>query len=332
MSQFDQLAKQTVIVADTGDIAAIKKYKPTDATTNPSLVLKAAKMPEYQYLVDQAVEYGLRSSDNPKEQLENAMDQVGVNFGAEIANAIPGLVSTEVDARLSFKPNRTIRKARRIIRMYAQKGIPSERILIKIAATWQGIKAAEILEREDIHCNLTLLFNLKAQAVACAEANVTLISPFVGRITDWYKKNEGKAGYEADVDPGVVSVRDIYKYYKDYGYKTVVMGASFRNKAQILALAGCDKLTIGPNFLEELQQSQNHVTRKLAPPSSRPAVTRPGVLDDRHFYMRMCRDPMALDKLHEGIRGFVRDTETLEKMMKQKLEVARNGGRPRASM
>lgn len=327
MSELSQLAKQTVIVADTGDINAIKKVKPTDATTNPSLVLKAAKMPEFQHLVDDAVQYGLKSSTCPKEQLENAMDRVSVNFGAEIAAVIPGLVSTEVDARLSFKPNRTIRKARRIIKMYAEKGIPSERILIKIAATWQGIKAAEILEREDIHCNLTLLFNLEGQAVACAEAGVTLISPFVGRITDWFKKNTGTKKYAPDEDPGVQSVKAIYKYYKDHGYKTVVMGASFRSKQQILALSGCDKLTIGPKFLEEMAESNGYVPRNLNPPVVKPQVKKPAPLDDRHFYMRMCRDAMAIDKLHEGIRGFVKDTITLEQIMKERLAAARGSSR-----
>lgn len=255
------------------------------------------------------------------------MDQIAVNFGAEICKVVPGLVSTEVDARLSFKTERTCQKARRIIQMYAEKGIPKERILIKIAATWQGIKAAEILEKEGITCNLTLLFNLQGQAVACAEAGVTLISPFVGRITDWFKKNTGTKAYAPDEDPGVKSVRAIYKYYKDHGYKTVVMGASFRNKEQILALAGCDKLTIGPNFLDDMSTSHANVPRKLSPPAQLPNLKKPNLLDDRHFYMRMCRDAMAIDKLHEGIRGFVKDTETLEQIVKDRLAAARGESR-----
>mmetsp|Transcript_1926 Transcript_1926/g.2545 ORF Transcript_1926/g.2545 Transcript_1926/m.2545 type:complete len:324 (-) Transcript_1926:108-1079(-) len=317
MSQFDQLGKATVIVADTGDIDSIKKYKPTDATTNPSLIYAASQLPQYKHLVDDAVAYGKTFKDK-KEQLERAMDRVAVNFGAEIAKAVPGLVSTEVDARLSFKPNRTIAKARRLIQMYKEKGIPSDRILIKIAATWQGIKAAEILEREGIHCNLTLLFSERAQAVACAEAGVTLISPFVGRITDFFKKKEGKDGYPAAEDPGVKSVQAIYKYYKEHGYKTTVMGASFRNKGQILALAGCDKLTIGPKFLQQMQESNDPVSVQLKPHTG-PLKQRPSPLDDRHFYMRMCRDEMATTKLHEGIRGFVKDTEKLEKVLKNLL-------------
>jgi transaldolase len=321
MSQFEQLAKHTVIVADTGDIAAIKQHKPTDATTNPSLILKAAQMPQYKHLVEDAVNYGASFKD-PKEALDRAMDRVAVNFGAEIAKVVPGLVSTEVDARLSFKPNRTIQKARRIIQMYKEKGIDSDRILIKIAATWQGIKAAEILEREGIHCNLTLLFSKEAQAVACAEAGVTLISPFVGRITDWYKKRDNVKEYAASEDPGVKSVTSIYKYYKEHGYKTVVMGASFRNKGQILELAGCDKLTIGPKFLTEMAESKDPVPIKLVDPKAAPKK-RPAPLDDRHFYMRMCRDPMALDKLHEGIRGFVADIVKLEKMLKGMLPASK---------
>lgn len=317
MSQYEQLAKHTVIVADTGDIDAIRKYKPTDATTNPSLLYKASQLPQYQHLVDDAVAYAKRQGGSSAEQLENAMDMLSVNFGAEITKIVPGLISTEVDARLSFKPKRSADKARKLIKMYASKGVPKERILIKIASTWQGIQAAEVLEKEGITCNMTLLFNM-AQAVACAEAGVTLISPFVGRITDWYKKSEGKKGYAAHEDPGVISVAAIYKYYKTHGYKTVVMGASFRNKEQILELAGCDKLTIGPKFLKELQESSAKVQPKLKD-NGGSADKRPKRLDDRHFYMRMCRDPMALDKLHEGIRGFVADTQKLEKIIAAKL-------------
>lgn len=263
--------------------------------------------------MDDAVAYARKF---PKDQqLENAMDRLAVNFGAEIAKIVPGVVSTEVDARLSFKPKRTADKARKLIAMYAALGVPKDRILIKIASTWQGIKAAEILEKEGIACNLTLLFNMEAQAVACAEAGVTLISPFVGRITDWYQKNTGTKSYAPAEDPGVKSVQSIYNYYKKHGYKTIVMGASFRSKEQILELAGCDKLTIGPNFLSELSESSDPVPTKLSPRFD-PAAKRPKKLDDRHFYMRMCRDAMAIDKLHEGIRGFIADTVKLEKIIK----------------
>lgn len=316
MTQFDDLAKKTVLVADTGDIEAIRKYKPTDATTNPSLIYKAAQMPQYQHLVDDAIAYGMKFPE--KERLEESMDRLAVNFGCEIAKIVPGVVSTEVDARLSFKPKRTMDKARKLIKMYAEKGVPKEKILIKIASTWQGITAGKQLETEGISCNMTLLFSHEAQAVACAEANVTLISPFVGRITDWYKKSTGTKAYAPTEDPGVKSVTKIYNYYKKHGYKTVVMGASFRNKDQILELAGCDKLTIGPKFLQELQDSSAPVPAKLVDEKKTPAA-RPKPLDDRHFYMRMCRDPMALDKLHEGIRGFVADTVKLEEIMKGKL-------------
>lgn len=318
MSQFKQLALQTVIVADTGDIEAIRKYKPTDATTNPSLILKAAKLPQYQHLVDDAVAYGKQMSSKPQEQLDEAMDRLAVNFGVEISKIVPGVVSTEVDARLSFKPKRTITKARKLIKMYADLGVPKEKILIKIASTWQGIQAAKQLETEGITCNLTLLFSMEAQAVACAEANVTLISPFVGRITDYYKKENGVKNYAATEDPGVQSVTKIYNYYKKHGYKTIVMGASFRNKDQITELAGCDKLTIGPNFLGELEACSSPVPNKLSDPKAVPAK-RPNPLDDRHFYMRMNRDSMATCKLAQGINGFVKDTLTLETIIKAKL-------------
>lgn len=317
MSQYEQLSQKTVIVADTGDIDAIRKYKPTDATTNPSLILKAALLPQYQNLVDDAVAYGKKFA-TPKEQLDNAMDRIAVNFGAEISKIVPGVVSTEVDARLSFKPERTAQKARKLIQMYKELGIPKEKILIKIASTWQGICAAKQLETEGIACNLTLLFSMEAQAVACAEAKVTLISPFVGRITDWHKKDTGTKHYTPAEDPGVKSVAKIYNYYKKHGYKTIVMGASFRNVGQITELAGCDKLTIGPQFLKELGESSAPVPTKLSDPKKTPAK-RPNPLDDRHFLMRMCRDAMAIDKLHQGIRGFVADTIKLEKIIKGKL-------------
>lgn len=315
MSQFDTLGKATVLVCDTGDVDAIAKYKPVDATTNPSLIYKAAQLPQYQHLVADAIAY---AKTFPKsEQLENAMDRLAVNFGIEISKIVPGVVSTEVDARLSFKPNRTIAKARKLSKMYAEQGVPQSKILIKVAATWQGIKAAQILEREGIACNLTLIF-AQAQAIACAEAGCTLISPFVGRITDWYKKTTGTKAYAPTEDPGVKSVTSIFNYYKKYGYKTIVMGASFRSKDQITELAGCDKLTIGPKFLGELQASTAPVPIKLVDTGAAPAP-RPTPLDDRHFYMGMCKDPMAVDKLHEGIRGFVADTLKLEDILKAKL-------------
>lgn len=319
MSQFEQLAKQTVLVSDTGDIDQVKALAPTDGTTNPSLILAAAQMPQYQHLVDDAIAYGKTKEED---QLSWTLDRLAVNFGCEILKYVPGLVSTEVDARLSFKPKRTYNRAKRIIQLYKEKGIGSDRVLIKIASTWQGIKAAEKLEKEGIRCNLTLLFSHEAQAIAAAEANVTLISPFVGRITDWHKKHEGKDHYAAEEDPGVKSVRKIYGYYKKMGYQTVVMGASFRNKEQVLALAGCDKLTIGPKFLKQLQASNDPVPNKLAPPPASEVTPdkRPTPLDDRHFYMRMCRDPMAIDKLHEGIRKFVADQIKLEKFVQSRVD------------
>lgn len=315
-NQFDQLAAQSIIVADTGDIEAIRKYKPTDATTNPSLIYKAAQMPQYQSLVEEALEYAM--SKDPKERLEWCMDRLSVNFGTEIAKIVPGVVSVEVDAALAFKPKRTMNRARRLIGMFEANGIPKEKILIKIAATWYGIKAAEQLEKEGIHCNLTLIFNLKAQAAACAEAGVTLISPFVGRVLDWHKKN-GLVVNHIDEDPGVQLVREIYAHYKKYGYKTIVMGASFRNKEEILALAGCDKLTIGPKFLQQLQDSNAPVEQKLAP-ANKILKNPKAPCDDRHWYQRMCQDPMALDKLHEGIRGFMGDTKKLEVIIQAKLD------------
>lgn len=308
----------TVLVSDTGDIEAVRKLKPTDGTTNPSLIYAAAQLPQYQHLVDDAIAYG-KTKD--KDQLDWTLDRLAVNFGCEILKIIPGVVSTEVDARLSFKPKRTVQKAQRLIALYEEQGFSKDRILIKIASTWQGIKAAEELEKMGIHTNLTLLFSKEAQAVACAEANCTLISPFVGRITDWYKKNTGTKAYPPEEDPGVKSVRSIYNYYKKYGYETIVMGASFRSKDQCLALAGCDKLTIGPKFLVEMQNSTEPVERKLSlPPASEVTPDkRPAPLDDRHFYMRMCRDPMAIDKLHEGIRAFVADQIKLEDLVKGKI-------------
>lgn len=254
-TQFDKLKDVTTIVADTGDIEAIRKFKPEDATTNPSLIYKAATMEAYSKLVDDAIAYG-------KGDVSTVMDKLAVNFGIEITKIVPGYVSTEVDARLSFDTEATLVKARKIIELYKEAGVDKSRILIKIAATWEGIKAAEVLEKEGISCNLTLIFS-KAQAIACAEAGCTLISPFVGRIMDWYKKNDGVDGYKPEEDPGVKSVTAIYNYYKKYGFKTIVMGASFRNVDEILELAGCDRLTISPGLLEKLTGSTEDVVQKL---------------------------------------------------------------------
>ena len=258
-----QLKKMTVVVADTGDIDSIRQYQPEDATTNPSLLLKAAQMTQYSHLVDDAINLGKTSGKNGQDLLDTILDQLAVNFGKEILEIVPGRISTEVDARLSFDREGTIERARKLIDLYEQAGIERNRILIKIASTWEGIRAAEILEQEQINCNLTLLFGF-SQAVACAEAGVFLISPFVGRILDWYKKNEG-GDYSAETDPGVLSVTRIYRYYKKFGYKTIIMGASFRNTGEIEQLAGCDRLTIGPNFLEDLSNDQAPLSRKLYP-------------------------------------------------------------------
>ena len=308
-NQLIQLSKHSIVVADTGDLSQISNFKPTDATTNPSLVLKAAGLPEYKHLVNDAIKYAQAKTNNKEARLQLTIDKLAVNFGIEILKIVPGLVSTEVDARLSFDTSKTLLKARELISMYEEAGVSRKRVLIKIAATWEGIKAAEILEKEGIACNLTLLFSF-AQAVACAEANVTLISPFVGRILDWFKNNK-KQNYTAETDPGVISVKQIYEYYKTHGYKTVVMGASFRNKEEILALAGCDKLTIGPQFLEELRKSNDPVVVKLGRKSDKPKVH----LDESAFRFALNEDQMATEKLSEGIRMFAADTVKLEVMV-----------------
>ncbi|CAM9743544.1 unnamed protein product, partial [Hapterophycus canaliculatus] len=263
-TEFDQLAGMTTIVADSGEIEAIRKYKPTDATTNPSLIYAAAQMPEYQSFVDDAVRHAVGLDGSEKERVEAAMDKLSVNFGLEILKIVPGYVSTEVDARLSYDTEATVAKAHSIVGLYKDAGVDKSRVLIKIASTWEGIKACEILQKEGISCNMTLLFSL-AQAVACAEAGATLISPFVGRITDWYKADTGRSDYSPEEDPGCKSVSEIYGYYKKHGHDTIVMGASFRNKGQILQLAGCDRLTIAPKFLEELKTGTKTVERVLEP-------------------------------------------------------------------
>ena len=315
-NQLDALREITTVVADTGDIEAIKKYEPVDATTNPSLLLKAAGIPEYAGYIDDAVAWAKLQSQDPAQQLTDASDKLAVTIGKEISGVIPGRISTEVDARLSFDTDATIAKAERLVELYNDEGIDKSKILIKIASTWEGIKAAEILEQKGIQCNLTLLFSF-AQARACAEACVYLISPFVGRILDWYKANTDKKEYTADEDPGVVSVTRIYNYYKEHGYSTVVMGASFRNIGEIQALAGCDRLTISPNLLEELKNNTDELPVKL---KDNGATATPGAkLDEVGFRWDMNEDAMATQKLAEGIRNFAADQEKLETMLKEKL-------------
>lgn len=315
-TQLDSLRSMTVVVADTGDIDAIKKYQPQDATTNPSLILSASALPQYAPLIDEAVAYAKAQSADKTQQLIDAEDKLAVNIGLEILKIVPGRISTEVDARLSYDTQATVEKARKLIALYNAAGISNDRILIKIASTWQGIRAAEILEKEGINCNLTLLFS-EAQARACAEAGVYLISPFVGRILDWYKANTDKKEYAPAEDPGVISVTKIYNYYKEYGYKTVVMGASFRNIGEIIELAGCDRLTIAPALLKELQENSTALVRKLDYKGEVKAKPQP--LTEAEFYWQHNSDAMAVEKLAEGIRKFAVDQEKLEAMLSAKL-------------
>jgi len=314
-NQLDSLRELTVVVADTGDIDAIRQYKPEDATTNPSLILSAAALPQYAALIDEAIAYGKQQSQDKAQQLVDAEDKLAVNIGLEILKLVPGRVSTEVDARLSYDTEATVAKARKLIALYEAAGINKNRILIKIASTWQGIRAAEILEKEGINCNLTLLFS-EAQARACAEAGVYLISPFVGRILDWYKTNTDKKEYAPVEDPGVISVTKIYNYYKQYGYKTVVMGASFRNVGEIIELAGCDRLTIAPSLLKTLHETPNAVVRKLGFQGEVQAKPQP--LTEAEFYWQHNSDAMAVEKLAEGIRKFAVDQGKLEEMLLSK--------------
>ena len=314
-NQLDSLRELTVVVADTGDIDAIRQYKPEDATTNPSLILSAAALPQYAALIDEAIAYGKQQSQDKAQQLVDAEDKLAVNIGLEILKLVPGRVSTEVDARLSYDTEATVAKARQLIALYEAAGINKNRILIKIASTWQGIRAAEILEKEGINCNLTLLFS-EAQARACAEAGVYLISPFVGRILDWYKANTDKKEYAPAEDPGVISVTKIYNYYKQYGYKTVVMGASFRNVGEIIELAGCDRLTIAPPLLKTLHETPNAVVRKLGFQGEVQAKPQP--LTEAEFYWQHNSDAMAVEKLAEGIRKFAVDQGKLEEMLLSK--------------
>ena len=315
-TQLDSLRSMTVVVADTGDIDAIKKYQPQDATTNPSLILSASALPQYAPLIDEAIAYAKAQSADKTQQLIDAEDKLAVNIGLEILKIVPGRISTEVDARLSYDTQATVEKARKLIALYNAAGISNDRILIKIASTWQGIRAAEILEKEGINCNLTLLFS-EAQARACAEAGVYLISPFVGRILDWYKANTDKKEYAPAEDPGVISVTKIYNYYKEYGYKTVVMGASFRNVGEIIELAGCDRLTIAPALLKELQENTAPLVRKLEYKGEVKAKPQP--LTEAEFYWQHNSDAMAVEKLAEGIRKFAVDQEKLEAMLSAKL-------------
>ena len=315
-TQLDSLRKMTVVVADTGDIDAIKKYQPQDATTNPSLILSASALPQYAPLIDEAIAYAKAQSADKAQQLIDAEDKLAVNIGLEILKIVPGRISTEVDARLSYDTQATVKKARKLIALYNAAGISNDRILIKIASTWQGIRAAEILEKEGINCNLTLLFS-EAQARACAEAGVYLISPFVGRILDWYKANTDKKEYAPAEDPGVISVTKVYNYYKEYGYKTVVMGASFRNVGEIIELAGCDRLTIAPALLKELQENSTALVRKLDYKGEVKAKPQP--LTEAEFYWQHNSDAMAVEKLAEGIRKFAVDQEKLEAMLSAKL-------------
>lgn len=316
-TQLEKLRSLTTVVADTGDIAEIKKYAPQDATTNPSLLLKAADIPEYQPLIEDAVAWAKSQSNDLDQQIIDAGDKLSVNIGLEILKSVPGRISTEVDARLSYDQNASLEKARKLIKLYNDAGISNDRVLIKLASTWEGIRAAATLEKEGINCNLTLLFSF-AQARACAEAGVYLISPFVGRILDWYKKSTGKDSYLPAEDPGVVSVTEIYNYYKEHGYNTVVMGASFRNVDEILELAGCDRLTIGPSLLEQLAASTGDVPVKLNYTGE--VKAQPEALTEPQFRWDHSQDAMAVEKLAEGIRNFAIDQDKLEVMLKAQLQ------------
>jgi transaldolase len=322
----EQLSAMTVVVADTGDLEAIRRFTPRDATTNPSLILAAAQIPAYESLIDEALRSSRRllGEGAPVEQVvHEALDEISVIFGKEILKIVPGRVSTEVDARLSYDTEATIEKGRKLIRLYNDSGISNDRVLIKIASTWEGIKAAEVLEKDGIHCNLTLLFGF-SQAVACAEASVTLISPFVGRILDWFKADTGRDSYPGPEDPGVISVTSIFNYFKTYGYKTEIMGASFRNLDEITELAGCDLLTISPKLLDQLRSSDAALIRKLDPANLAPVAKQMNV-DQERFVSMMAEDRMATDKLSEGIKGFSKAIETLEQQLAHRLAQIEGG-------
>jgi len=312
VNQLEQLKTMTTVVADTGDFNAIADFAPEDATTNPSLLLKAASLPDYASFIEQAIDFAQSQSNEKQQQLADAGDFLSVLIGQKLLSLIPGRVSTEVDARLSFDTEQTVSKAKKLIALYQSVGIDKERILIKIASTWEGIRAAEILEKSGIQCNLTLLFSF-AQARACAEAGVFLISPFVGRILDWYKKSTGQQNFPAHEDPGVASVTRIYNYYKSRNYNTIVMGASFRNIDEIIELAGCDRLTISPALMDELARCNDTVERRLSPKVA--AQARPQPLTESEFRWQMNEDAMATEKTAEGIRAFAADQEKLEAML-----------------
>jgi len=318
MNLLNQLKQYTEVVADTGDFESIKTFKPVDATTNPSLLYSASQDQRYNHLVSRAIDYGKSVGTTEGEKVEKAMDKLAVVFGLEILKIVPRRVSTEVDARLSFDTEKSIKKAKELIALYEDDGIGREKILIKLASTWEGIRAAEELEKEDIHCNLTLLFS-KAQAIACAEAKVQLISPFVGRIYDWHLKEQGVEHIPGNQDPGVLSVKEIYNYYKKFGYKTEVMGASFRNIEEITELAGCDLLTISPTLLKKLMDTEKHLERKLNPESAKSEKIEKIHLDEKMFRWMHNEDAMAVEKLAEGIRKFTADILKLEKFVAQQL-------------
>ena len=319
MNSLDQLKRHTIIVADTGDIDSIARNKPQDATTNPSLIAKAAQMPQYADLVKEAIATGRHDVEGKSGQTElhllNAiLDRLSVIFGLRILRIVPGRVSVEVDARLSFDEHATVEKGRHLISLFEEQGIPKERILIKIASTWEGIRAAERLEQEGIHCNLTLLFGF-GQAIACADAGVTLISPFVGRILDWFKKAKGASSYSMEDDPGVLSVHRIFNYYKRHGYRTQVMGASFRSAEQVTALCGCDLLTVAPALLTELSSSEAEAPKRLDADEARAMNIERLEIDERSFRWMLNQDAMATEKLAEGVRGFAEDLESLSRYM-----------------
>ena len=313
-TQVDVLKQLTTVVADTGDFNSIKEFAPQDATTNPSLIYKAATMDEYAHIIDEAVVYG-------EGNLSVTMDKLAVLFGTEISKIVPGYVSTEVDARLSFDTEATIRKAHELINLYSEVGVPKDRILIKVASTWEGIAAAKVLEQEGIRCNATLIFSI-AQAIAAAEVGVTLISPFVGRIMDWYKKANGVDGFAAAEDPGVISVTAIYNYFKKYNYNTIVMGASFRNKEEICELAGCDRLTISPTLLSELSSSTETLPPKLDATKAKSMDIPKITMNENVFRWMMNEDAMATEKLAEGIRGFAKDIVKLEEIIQAKIDAS----------
>lgn len=315
-SLLEQLKQVTAVVADTGEINAIKQFAPLDATTNPSLILKAVSQAQYAHLIDQAVEWAKSQSNDKDQQVIDASDFLAVKLGSEISELVPGVVSTEVDARLSFDTQATVTKALRLIELYEQADIPKEKVLIKIASTWEGIRAAEILEKQGISCNLTLLFSF-AQARACAEAGVTLISPFVGRIMDWYKAKTGVDGYAAAEDPGVLSVQRIYQHFKTHDYPTIVMGASFRNTGEITELAGCDKLTISPQLMQQLAETEGTLETKLSDDVEKQA--KPAPLSEGEFRWMHNEDAMATEKLAEGIRLFAADQLKLEELIVERL-------------